>query len=217
MASYNQNSPPGMLSIAEAMEQDRWIPEYNGTEMIEFIQEPQVSIEENSPQFMNWSDLSEEEKASGRYKMPEEELERLSEIVAAGKAFWRAAVQGAVDLFSGDNGMLSSSIKQLASEISNDAGRRNPVEIKNLRGEKPGWKIAEGSNFWSVDETDPYWKTQEGYEEALDLYGTKPSSLKEQDIGTLVYNPSTGEYEEVEQEEFVDLSRKVDPKLKKYF
>ena len=28
---------------------------------------------------------------------------------------------------------------------------------------------------------------------------------------------STGEYEEVEQEEFVDLSRKVDPKLKKYF
>jgi len=141
-----------------------------------------------------------------------EELDRLSEIVAAGKAFWQAALQGAIDLFSGDGGMLSDKESE-----PKDEGRRKAVKIENLRGEKPGWKISEGSNFWSVDEKDPYWKTQEGYEEALDLYGTKPSSLKEQDIATLVYNPSTGEYEEVEQEEFVDLSRKVDPKLKKYF
>jgi hypothetical protein len=27
---------------------------------------------------------------------------------------------------------------------------------------RPGWKIAEGSNFWSVDENDPYWQTKEG-------------------------------------------------------
>jgi hypothetical protein len=27
---------------------------------------------------------------------------------------------------------------------------------------RPGWKIAEGSNFWSVDEDDPYWETEEG-------------------------------------------------------
>jgi len=27
---------------------------------------------------------------------------------------------------------------------------------------RPGWKIAEGSNFWSVDEDDPYWQTEEG-------------------------------------------------------
>jgi len=205
MASYNQNSPPGMLSIAEAAEQDRWIPEYNGTEMIEFIQEPQISIEENVPQFMNYSDLSDVEKASGRYKVPEEELERLSEIVAAGKAFWDAAKQGAIDFLGGSDGMLSSSIKQLASEISNDSGRRKPVEIKNLRGEKPGWKIAEGSNFWSVDETDPYWKTQEGYNEGVDLYGMKPSFIKAKDVATLVYNPTTGEYDSIKKEEFVNL------------
>ena len=104
-------STQGMLSIAEAIEQDRWIQEYNGTKMIEFIQEPQVSIEENVPQFMNWSDLSEEEKASGRYKMPEEELERLSEIVAAGKEYWAAVMAGAVEMMSGD-GMLSDPDKQ---------------------------------------------------------------------------------------------------------
>ena len=203
MASYNQNSPPGMLSIAEAMEQDRWITTPDG-EVLEFIQEPQVSIEENSPQFMNYSDLSDVEKASGRYKVPEEELERLSEIVAAGKAFWDAAKQGAMDFLGGD-GMLSGTIKQLASEISNDSGRRKPVEIKNLRGQKPGWKIAEGSNFWSVDETDPYWKTQEGYNEGVDLYGMKPSFLKATDVATLIYNPTTGEYDSTKKEEFVNL------------
>ena len=196
----------GMLSIDEAIEQDRWRPDYFGAEgeTIEFIQEPQVSIEENSPQFMNYSDLSDVEKASGRYKVPEEELERLSEIVAAGKAFWDAAKQGAIDFLGGD-GMLSGTIQQLASEISNDSGRRKPVEIKNLRGQKPGWKIAEGSNFWSVDETDPYWQTQEGYNEGVDLYGMKPSFIKAKDVATLVYNPTTGEYDSTKKEEFVNL------------
>ena len=27
---------------------------------------------------------------------------------------------------------------------------------------RPGWKIAEGSNFWTIDEDDPYWQTEEG-------------------------------------------------------
>jgi len=27
---------------------------------------------------------------------------------------------------------------------------------------RPGWKIAEGSNFWTIDEADPYWQTEEG-------------------------------------------------------
>jgi hypothetical protein len=84
-------------------------------------------------------------------------------------------------------------------------GRRKATEIENLRGEKPGWEMAKDGNYWSVNEKDDYWKTEEGYEEAINLYGDKPSWLKAQDVGTLVYNPSTGEYEEVEQEEFVDL------------
>ena len=92
-----------------------------------------------------------------------------------------------------------------------DDGRRKATEIENLRGEKPGWSMADDANFWSVNEKDPYWKTEEGYDEAVDLYGDKPSWLKAQDVGTLVYNPSTGEYEEVEQEEFVDLSPKKRP------
>ena len=103
---------------------------------------------------------------------------------------------------------------RIADELEeDDEGRRKATEIENLRGEKPGWEMAEDSNFWSVNEKDPYWKTQEGYEEAVNLYGDKPSWLKAQDVGTLVYNPSTGEYEEVEQEEFVDLKPKKRPSL----
>ena len=42
-----------------------------------------------------------------------------------------------------------------------------PEETKpNPDGYKPGWKIAEGSNFWSIDEADPYWQTEEGNQRA---------------------------------------------------
>jgi len=83
-----------------------------------------------------------------------------------------------------------------------DEGRRKAVKIENLRGEKPGWKISEGSNFWNVDEKDPYWQTKRGFEEAMDLYGTKPSYIKEP---SLEYNPKTGEYDFLKKEEFVNL------------
>jgi hypothetical protein len=56
--------------------------------------------------------------------------------------------------------------------------------------EKPGWIMAEGTNFWSVNEKDPYWQTKQGHDEAVALYGFKPG---------WVSNP-------VEQEnQFVDL------------
>ena len=94
--------------------------------------------------------------------------------------------------------------KQLEKEsVKKDTGgRRKSVKIENLRGEKPGWEMAKDSNFWSVNEKDPYWKTKRGFKEAMDLYGTKPGWVKEP---TLTYNPKTGEYEEIEKEEFVEI------------
>ena len=35
--------------------------------------------------------------------------------------------------------------------------------------------MAEGSNFWSVNTDDPYWDTEEGYQEAINLYGESPA------------------------------------------
>ena len=219
----------GMLSLEEAREQDRWIPQSN-SDPIEFIQEPQVSIEE-MPMFMEYSgediDPVEIEQSIYDKVWSEAEIKKSEEIAAAGKAYWDAVLQGAIEFLSG-GGMLKSddqnkqsddkliaeqqSETKTSTDVAKDleeettkkdtGGRRTPVKMENLRGEKAGWKMAEGSNFWSVDEKDPYWQTKRGYEEAMNLYGTKPGWVKEP---SLEYNPKTGEYDSIEKEEFVDL------------
>ena len=59
--------------------------------------------------------------------------------------------------------------------------------------EKPGYMMAEGTNFWSVNTDDPYWDTEVGYQEALALYGTSPawsSRPMEQENNFASFEPS---------------------------
>ena len=122
--------------------------------------------------------------------LSEAEIIKAEEIAAAGEAFKKALLQGMLD----------------ATSKPKDDGRRKPVKkMENLRGEKPGFVMAEGTNWWSVDEKDPYWQTKEGHKEAMSLYGQKPSWVKE---SSLEYNPRTGKYDSIEKEEFVDLKPK---------
>jgi len=86
------------------------------------------------------------------------------------KAAW---LKGAKE-FMGGSGMLNSKPK--------DTGGRNKAvkRVPSLKtSEKPGWTMAEGTNFWSVNEKDPYWQTPQGYDEAMSLYGFKPGWIKE--------------------------------------
>jgi hypothetical protein len=141
-----------------------------------------VSIEEE-PMFMtapeSWSDNDE--------SYSEQEIIKLEEAAEAGEVFKNALLQG----------MLKSTSKP------KDEGRSKPVKkMENLRGEKPGFVMAEGTNWWSVDEKDPYWQTKEGHKEAMNLYGQKPAWVKEP---SLEYNPKTGKYDPIEKEVFVDL------------
>ena len=118
------------------------------------------------------------------------------------------------DDIEGDERTDAESEKMRHGGIDPEQGRTKPVE-SDARSEKPGWETEEGSNTWSINEKDDYWKTQEGFNEAMDLYGQKPSWLKEP---TLVYNPETDEYEEIEEEEFEDLSRPaISADIKKLF
>ena len=118
------------------------------------------------------------------------------------------------DDIEGDERTDAESEKMRHGGIDPEQGRTHPVE-SDVRNEKPGWEVAEGGNTWSINEKDDYWKTQEGFDEAMDLYGQKPSWLKEP---TLVYNPETDEYEKIEEEEFEDLSRPtVSADIKKLF
>ena len=92
------------------------------------------------------TDPVEVEQDMHNQALKEAELKKAEEIAAAGKAYWDAVMQGAIEFLSG--GMMST---------PKDEGRRKPVKkMENLRGAKPGWKMAEGSNFWSVNEKDPY-------------------------------------------------------------
>ena len=76
-----------------------------------------------------------------------------------------------------------------------------------------GFKDKDG--YMSVDEKDDFWKTQEGYDKAIEMYGSKPAWVKEP---TLIWNPSEQKYEEIEEEEFEDLSRPaVSADIKKLF
>jgi len=65
-------------------------------------------------------------------------------------------------------GMLNS--KQ---ELKSEEKETQSIEVES--SEKPGYMMAEGTNFWSVNTDDPYWDTEEGYQEALELYGTSPA------------------------------------------
>jgi hypothetical protein len=95
--------------------------------------------------------------------------------------------------------------KDVANDLDKDSGRSKPVKMENLRGEKPGFVMAEGTNWWSVDEKDDYWQTKEGHKEAMNLYGQKPAWVKE---STLEYNPKTGKYDSIKKEEFVEIKPK---------
>ena len=241
-------------SLDDVLESERWVtdpfgsrnPHNDNLSMIEFIQEYDVSIED-LPKFMEYSGNNinpvEIEQSIYNKVLEEAEIKKASELAQAGKNYWDAVLQGAIEFLSGD-GMLKADEQnkqsddklislaeqqaeinkaqadanlalanaQTSTDVAKDleeettkkdsGGRRTPVKMENLRGEKAGWKMAEGSNFWSVDEKDPYWQTKEGYKEAMNLYGTKPSYVKEP---SLEYNPKTGNYDPIEKEEFAEI------------
>jgi len=98
--------------------------------------------------------------------------EQIHEASLVGEKLKAALLEGAKK-FLGGSGMLNS---------KKDTGGRNKAvkKVPSLKtSEKPGWTMAEGTNFWVVNETDPYWQTTEGYQEAMDLYGFKPGWIKE--------------------------------------
>ena len=101
--------------------------------------------------------------------------------------------------------------KDAQSKMMRDMG--NPDEDRRMAMEDDidersmGFKADDGGNM-SVDEKDDFWKTQEGYNKAMEMYGSKPAFVP--DEPTLVFNPTTQEYEEIkdeDKEEFVDFAQ----------
>jgi len=117
--------------------------------------------------------------------------------------------KGFADFFSSNNKGMLTLVTKKVEEKKQTTFTGHPSEIiKTQEPSRPGWMLprdSEGNingNYWSVNTEDPYWQTQEGYEEAMNLYGEKPAWV----------NKPT------EEEEFVDLAvQSIAPNLKKYF
>lgn len=117
--------------------------------------------------------------------------------------------KGFADFFSNNNKGMLTPVTKKVEEKKQTTFTGHPSEIiKTQEPSRPGWMLPrdlEGNingNYWSVNTEDPYWQTQEGYEEAMNLYGEKPAWV----------NKPT------EEEEFVDLAvQSIAPNLKKYF
>ena len=106
-----------------------------------------------------------------------------------------------------------TSSREGVGEIELDGGRTYAEEDTSVE-RTMGFQADDGGNM-SVDEKDDFWKTQEGYDKAVEMYGSKPAWVKEP---TMQWNPETQEYEEVEPEEFEDLSRpSISADIKKLF
>ena len=51
--------------------------------------------------------------------------------------------------------------------------------------ERPGWQKNPGANWWSVNSKSDYWQTDDGAEEAFELYGEYPSWVKQPEVQEL--------------------------------
>jgi len=116
------------------------------------------------------------------------------------------------DDIEGDERTDAYSEKQKFMGIDREQGRAMAMQ-DDLPERSRGFEDKDG--YMSVNEKDDFWKTQEGYDKAIEMYGSKPAWVKEP---TLIWNPSTQEYEEIEEEEFEDLSRPaISADIKKLF
>ena len=109
-----------------------------------------------------------------------------------------------------DRRMDTTSADLSAGDTDNPQGRNAP-QILDFEQRPMGMTEDEGGTS-SVNEKDDFWKTQEGYDKAIEMYGEKPAWVKEP---TMVYDPVANEYVEIKEEdkeEFEDLGMSADIK-----
>ena len=82
----------------------------------------------------------------------------------------------------------------------------NPPVIKD-QTIRPGWKIAEGSNFWTIDESDPYWQTEVGRQK-VDIRNQKA-------IGKL--NQQVMSQQQKQAADYAEENPGVDPPTSSYY
>jgi hypothetical protein len=99
---------------------------------------------------------------------------------------------------------------EMIGDLEMDGGRAAAKEVESSE-RTMGMTQDEGGTS-SVDTKDDFWKTQEGYDKAMEMYGEKPAWVKEP---TMQWNPVEQTYEklaEKDKEEYEDLGISADIK-----
>ena len=99
----------------------------------------------------------------------------------------------------------------MGGDLEMGGGRAKSEEVEESK-KTNGFKADKGGNM-SVDEKDDFWKTQEGYNKAMEMYGQKPAFVP--DEPTMIWNPEEQKYEKIKEEdkeEFEDLGIPADIK-----
>ena len=94
----------------------------------------------------------------------------------------------------------------MIDDLEMGGGRAKGEEVEESK-KTNGFKADKGGNM-SVDEKDDFWKTQEGYDKAMEMYGGKPAFVPAEP--TMMWNPEEQKYEKIKEkdkEQFEDLSR----------
>ena len=196
-----------------------------------------MPIPMSDPQITGIPEAKSMKPPIGKAEVTEEEKLKAEEIAAAGDA-WKAELKRmmiSMNKPKKEEGMLSTTKEsnpkedqiakgyhqmpdgslmknsEMKEEYSTDVAKDLDDEGRGLKGYKPpsepkkrGYQQDDGGNY-SVDTTDDYWQTKEGYDAAVDLYGTKPAWVKEP---SLIYNPKTGKYDKIAQDEYVEIKPK---------
>ena len=81
-------------------------------------------------------------------------------------------------------------------DMERDGGRASAESVEPSE-RTMGMTQDEGGTS-SVDEKDDFWKTEEGYNKAIEMYGSAPAWVKEP---TMIFNPTTQKYEKIKQED----------------
>ena len=99
---------------------------------------------------------------------------------------------------------------EMIGDLEMDGGRAAAREVQPSE-RTMGMTTDEGGTS-SVDTKDDFWKTEEGYNKAMEMYGEKPAWVKEP---SMIFNPTTQEYEKIEEEDkeqYEDLGISADIK-----
>jgi len=114
---------------------------------VEIEDEPEVEKPEGVGDAMNFAKAAQEKEAEN--KKADKEEDKVAET------------------------FIEKDSKPPSSDKISSHPSETPKEDKKESGRK-GWKIAENGNFWTIDTKSPHWSTEEGYQEAIDMFGEKP-------------------------------------------